>query len=252
MEPGTVISPGQKPDEAPKATETTKESEATSKQPKQPMQTSEELSADKPEVPATAKPQEDAPKPSDENIEPQKPTKAFTASGFEDSATGVPENEPPANVNPQASIEWSASEYIAHQKSIVWYLGLAGAGLIVTALVYLVTRDKITAGVFPIVTILFGVFAARQPEVLQYGISPSGIAIGKRHYSFDDFKSFSVHEDGPLPSAFFWPTKRFMPGLTIYFPPEQAHEILDTLSLYLPHEDHEPDAVDRLMRRVRF
>lgn len=151
-----------------------------------------------------------------------------------------------------SAISWSASEYVAHHKTSGWYMGLGVVAGLAAALVFLVTRDIVTLGSIIIVAVLFGVFASRKPSVLQYELDESGITIANKHYPYDEFKSFSVYDEGGLRSIFLMPLKRFMPGLSVYYPPDMEDSVLDTMSLYLPHEDRQPDAVDRLMKRVRF
>lgn len=149
-------------------------------------------------------------------------------------------------------ITWTASEYIAHDKGPEWFMGLAVVAGLGTVVAYIITRDFVTAGVILLVAIIFGVFAARQPRVLTYRIDHRGITIADKHYPYMSFRSFAVQDEGALNSIFLIPMKRFMPGLNIYFPPEHEMEIVNTLGNYLPHEERPPDAIDRLMRKVRF
>ncbi len=237
MQPGSVITPGQGDEqktEVQAAPPTVTESEL-------PQATNQEQVSNKSEA-------EPATEPSSQDT--------FRAAGFdentEQSVQPVSEEYPETETQVRAEASWTASEYIAHHKDTSWFAGLGAATVVITAVIYLVTRDTVTAVVFPIVAVLFGVFAARKPDVLEYKVTNSGIDVAHKHFSFEEFKSFTVHDDGAVPSVLFLPTKRFAPGLTVYFSPDQADEIIDTIALYLPHEDREPDAVDRLMKRVRF
>jgi hypothetical protein len=153
-------------------------------------------------------------------------------------------------VAPLAS--WTASEYIAHRKGTSWYMGLAAATGLLAAAVYLLTRDIISTSVVVIVGLLFGVFAARQPSVLDYSIHDSGLQIGNKFYPFTDFKSFTVQEESALPSIYLLPLKRFLPGLTIYFPPDQEDAVIAAFADYLPHEERQLDVIDRLMHKIGF
>lgn len=165
-------------------------------------------------------------------------------------------DEPPTQetINNPATpeVNWTASEYIAHDKGTGWFMGLAAAAGLATVLVYLMTQDIVTVVVVLVVAIVFGAFALRQPRVLSYKIDHLGITIAEKHYPYASFRSFAVQEEGAIDSILLIPLKRFMPGLSIYFPPEQEDQIVGTLGNYLPHEERPPDAIDRLMRRVRF
>ncbi len=48
----------------------------------------------------------------------------------------------------------------------------------------------------------------------------SGLQIGVKSYGFQDFKTFSIAEEGAIVSIVFMPLKRFMPPLTIYVAPD--------------------------------
>lgn len=172
-----------------------------------------------------------APPPATSTVEPQVTSSAGSSGG---------------------AVSWTASEYIHHHKGINWYLGLGLAAVAGAVLVYVVTQDRITFATILIVSLLLGVFASRQPRVLRYELNDSGITIGQQHYPYDDFRSFAIQEEGGLQSIFLVPLKRVMPGLSIYYPPEQANEVINTLSLFLPHEERKPDPIDRITRLIRF
>lgn len=165
-----------------------------------------------------------------------------------------PETPPtdPALANNGRLISWTASEYVAHQKNSGWYVLLGLGAVLITGVVYFVTRDVVSSVVTLLGATMFGVFAARQPKVLTYELSQHGIRIGQKFYAYTDFRSFSVQEEGVINSIFLSSMKRFMPGLTIYFPPDQEEQIIGTLGDFLPHEEKSADAIDRLMRKVRF
>ena len=59
-------------------------------------------------------------------------------------------------------------------------------------------------------------------------------------------------EESGVRSIWLLPLKRFMPIIQIYYQPEDEQKILDAMSIMLPIEAHQPDAVDRLMSRIHF
>ncbi len=150
------------------------------------------------------------------------------------------------------SISWTASEFIAHTKTSGWY-AILGVGAVVAAVaIYLLTKDIITSGMVLIVAILFGVMAARKPRELAYTISEDGITIGEKFYPYERFKSFSVIQEEGIESIWFMPLQRFMPGLSIYFEPQNTDMLADALSNFLPFEPRDLDPLDRLMHKIRF
>lgn len=155
-------------------------------------------------------------------------------------------------VDPSQTIAWTASEFVAHEKTTGWYLGLLGAAVAVAGLVYLVTRDIISTAVVLIGAAAFGILASRKPKQQQYSLDPYGLTIGQKHYDYSTFRSFSVVPEGAFSSIVFMPLKRFAQTATIYYAPEDEDKIVDLISQSLPFEEHRADAVDSLMKRIRF
>jgi hypothetical protein len=162
-------------------------------------------------------------------------------------ANGFTPSDPALN-----DVTWTAAEFIEHEKSANWYGALAAVGVIIAALVYFLTKDKISTAVVVVVLIGFGFYAARKPQTQEYRLSVGGIQIGSKVYNFHDFKAFSVVEDGAVISVILSPLRRFMPPLTIYVAPQVEEQVIDFLSAFMPFEQHRADAVDSLMRKIRF
>ena len=152
----------------------------------------------------------------------------------------------------QGPIAWTASEFIAHRKSLRWYGLLVMFAVALAALTFLVTHDAISVGVVVLASAILGFYGTRQPRVLKYELSEQGLNIAGKFYAFDMFKSFSVADDGAFANIVLTPLKRFMPPLSIYYSPEDESKIMDLLAERLPVEEHHPDAVDHLIRRIRL
>ncbi|MEK7603357.1 MAG: hypothetical protein AAB459_03895 [Patescibacteria group bacterium] len=151
-----------------------------------------------------------------------------------------------------SSVNWTASEFIEYEKTNSWFLALAVGAVALVLISFLLTRDIVTVVVIAVTAILFGVLAARKPRTMQYGVDDHGISIGRNLHPYHEFKSFSVTEEGALHSVILLPAKRFLPTITIYFEPKDEEKILDTISTFLPFQEHQPNIIDRLMERIRF
>ena len=150
------------------------------------------------------------------------------------------------------TIAWEASEYVAHEKQMSWYLALYGGSLFITMVVYLLNRDILTAVAIMTVAFCAGFFASRQPSSKKYVLSSKGIEIDGRTYKYAAFRSFSLVEEGAIDSIWLKPLSRFTPAIVMHFAPEDEDKILEVLSTFLPHEQRELDAIDRASRRLRF
>ena len=149
-------------------------------------------------------------------------------------------------------IEWTASEFISHQKTGKWYVSLGALSACATLIVFLVTKNIFSAFVVAAACMALGVLAARQPQTKRYIVSADGVTIGDTPYPYSMFKSFSVIDDDAIRCIWLRPLKRFMPTVVMYYPPDQEERILLMLENFLPIEDRQHDFVDRLSRRIRF
>jgi hypothetical protein len=150
-------------------------------------------------------------------------------------------------------IIWTASEFISHEKSPGWYGLLALATVAAAVAMYFLTAHNVFSTVVTVlVGVIFGVFAAQKPKTQQYSLSTVGLHIGDKTYHYEDFKSFSLADEGAVISVVFMPLKRFMPPLTIYLAPDIEDRAVEYLSQIMPLEKHRRDAVDGLLKRIRF
>lgn len=160
-------------------------------------------------------------------------------------ASGVPLPEIPA-------VTWTASEYIAHEKSTSWFFGLFSGALALVAIIYFVTRDILASVAVLAACIAVSAYAIRKPETKEYQVSEKGVKAGDQTYSYGEFRSFSVVEEGAIDSIWLKPLKRFSAPVVMYCSPEDEQKIVDVLSNFLPHEQRELDAIDRFSKKVRF
>lgn len=171
------------------------------------------------------------------------------------AAPPAPAPIPKAQATPTADtggISWTASEFIAHQKSGGWY-GLLTLGAIATAvIVWFVTKDLVSSIVILFAALALGVYGRRQPRELTYNLDVGGLTIAQKYYPYAGFRSFAVMTEGAVTSIVFMPLKRFQPLISIYYDPKDEEAIVDLLSDRLPMEERQQDALERLMWRIRF
>lgn len=169
----------------------------------------------------------------------------------EPEITGLEPVERPAYDGPEA-ISWTASEFIAHEKSAGWYLAVISVAALISAVVYLITRDYVSVAVVIAAGLILAYYGSHKPRELNYKLDRGGLIIGQKIYHYDHFRSFSLIQEGAFTSITFMPLKRFAPPISIYYAPEDEARITALLSTHLPVEQHKRDAVDKLMHRIRF
>ncbi|MGH9856628.1 MAG: hypothetical protein ACRD4B_02175 [Acidobacteriota bacterium] len=224
MQPGGIISPGAPPEQ----------------QPAEPQAPSD--------TPAPPQPDQSLPEPE----KPETPEAPEPASGWqfhpeEDTSPG--QASAPRHA---AAVNWTASEYVAHDKNASWYLLVVIATAGIAAVVYLLTREWISFSVVLIIGISFAAFGARKPRTLEFAVDHSGVHIGQKLYPYSMFKSFSIIEEDAIRSILLMPLHRFNLPISVYYDPADEDEIVDALGSYLPHENRQPAAVDNFMRKIRF
>ena len=163
----------------------------------------------------------------------------------------TPTAQSPAATNSN-SITWNASEFIDHQKSFGWFLPLILVVVAASGLMFLITRSVLSTIVVFMGGITFTMIARQKPRTLSYSLTPTGVIIGEKQYAYDDFRTFSVLQDGGMFSIYLEPVRRFLPPLTFYFAPDDGEKIFDALAQHIPHQERSTDPVDRLMRKIRF
>jgi hypothetical protein len=129
---------------------------------------------------------------------------------------------------------------------------LAIGSAVIALAVYLVSKDFVSVGVVVTAALILAVYGSHKPRQLEYRLDQHGLGIGLKSYSWEEFRCFSVVPEGAFSSIIFMPLKRFSPPISIYYAPEDEEKIIDMLSDRLPFEEGRRDAVDNLMRRIRF
>lgn len=153
---------------------------------------------------------------------------------------------------PEEPIQWQASEFIDHEKDKNWFLLLGLGTVAMCVVVYFVSKSIFSTVVVALAATAFGITANQKPRTMKYTLSAHEIKVGERRYRYDDFKSFSMIQEGALWSIILQPTKRFMPSLTIYFDHNDGEKIFDILAAQMPNQEKTLDSVDRFMKRIRF
>ncbi len=149
-------------------------------------------------------------------------------------------------------LSWTAAEFTGHQKSAAWYGLVIIGGFALAGLYYWIARDTIFTAVIVLVILMAVTYASHKPHSEAYHLSPRGVQIGNRMYGFQQFKNFSVTDDGSVASVILAPLGRVSLPITISVPTDMEEKVLGYLSLFLPFEEHRTDAVDGLLRRIKF
>ncbi len=186
--------------------------------------------------------EEEQERPSEEPLEPEESEESEDDSS---KSQTVPDEK---NL-----VSWTAHEYIHIEKSGRWYLLFFVAVLALIALSTFVFQSYTFSGLIVVMAVALFIYTRRPPRVMQYTLSgDQGIYVGERLYHFNDFKAFGLIKDGEHHSIMLIPTKRFAPGLSVYFPEESGEKIVDILGVRLPMQPLKLDFIDLVIRQLRL
>lgn len=165
-----------------------------------------------------------------------------------------PEPQPKEEPKPGRGepIHWTALEQIPQERNALWFVGFVIVTLLLMAVAVFLVKSVSFAAVTAVAAAAIIVYTRRPPREIAYTLSQKGLYVGDRLYILSDYKAFGVIKDGREFSIMLIPTKRFMPGLVVYFPYEAGEKIVDSLGQRLPMQQLELDFVDRIVRKLRL
>jgi hypothetical protein len=158
----------------------------------------------------------------------------------------------PGLVDGEQPIQWQATEYIQHDKNGIWFVIFAVVTLGLMAFAIFVIQSVTFAILIPVMAVALLTYTQRPPRLINYSLSRKGLHLNDHLYAFAEFKAFGVIRDGAEYSIMLVPTKRFRPGVSVYFPEAVGEQLVDMLAARLPMRDLHLDIVDRLIRKLRI
>lgn len=169
---------------------------------------------------------------------------AFTA---QEQPAPVPSQQPMPG---EPDLAWTAQEYEHDERGAVWYLLYLLGSALIGAAVYFLTKDIVSAVVVCMAAAGLIYIVARKPRDQTFVLDNGQLAIGKSVYVLHSFKAFAIDEHGK--NIVLLPMKRFLPPITIYVGDQYRETVSAYLAQYLPTEQHVPDAVDKLLRKIHL
>ena len=155
---------------------------------------------------------------------------------------------------PEHEIEmtWTASEFINREKTPLWFGALAGIGIALAIISQLLFKDYFTSAMIVVITLAFGVLAARRPRVQEYKVLSDGIAVNNQFHPFAEYRGFSVVDEGAVRSIILLPLKRFGFALTLYVPPSVEDQVYEHMGDHLPFLENYNDPLESILRKLHF
>lgn len=184
-------------------------------------------------------------------VQPVQPVQPET-SPFEEEIP-VYESVSPEQLPPDVPVTWTAQEYVHLDKNPMWYILFVVIALALIAADIFFLKSYTFSALVIVMAIALVVYIRRPPRAITYALSArQGLYVGERLYRFEEFKSFGLIKDGEHNSIMLIPTKRFSPGVSVYFPEDAGEQIVDILGQQLPMEELKLDVIDIVVRKLRL
>lgn len=183
---------------------------------------------------------------------PPPPQPLSDQAAFQPDMTIDLEEEPEEEFDLSQPVNWQAKEFVHQEKDSKWFVLFGIVTVVFMAVAIFLMQSWTFAALLVVIAIVIVVLAKRPPRLMSYSLSEKGLHIGDTLHAFSDFRAFGIIHDGEEYSIMLIPTKRFLPGITIYFPEEAGEDIVDALGSRLPMQELKLDIVDRIVRKLRL
>jgi len=163
------------------------------------------------------------------------------------------DDKPKKPILDNAPVHWSANEYIHEEKNGLWFVIFVIVALGFIAVDIFLLKSYTFSILVVVMAIALIVYSRRPPRLIEYTLSgDQGLYVGDKLYHFSEFKAFGLIKDREHHSIMLIPTKRFSPGVSVYFPEEVGEQIVDILGARLPMETLKLDTIDIIVRKLRL
>ncbi len=155
--------------------------------------------------------------------------------------------------NQNENIQWSAPEYVYHQKGPVWYVVISGIGIAFISY-FLFTKDFLTATLFFLLLLILLYFGQKKPRIVKITLSKSGVDIDDMHISFRQIKSFwLIYEPPAIKTLNFETATYFNKVITVQLANQNPSTVRKFLLEFIPEDlEQEEHITDRLSRKIKF
>lgn len=147
---------------------------------------------------------------------------------------------------------WRAPEYEVFERDKKWYLVVTLVLLgIVGWAIY--SNSPVMAITFILIGIVGYFHINREPSIMDFMITPDGVAAGREIYEFDDLKSFWIfYEPEGLRVISLHNKEGFTPYVHIPIHEENPAHIRQILLEFIPEEKREPGLMEIMERLLKI
>ncbi|MBI2451178.1 MAG: hypothetical protein HYV52_02480 [Parcubacteria group bacterium] len=145
--------------------------------------------------------------------------------------------------------EWQGPDFEKKERGKNWYwiAGISAATLIIISIIF---KNYLGALVFFLFTAIFYFENKKQPKIYNFQISPNGIAIGSRHYKFNELESFWIFNEPPTLSLESKNT--LTPYIKIPLGNQEPLQVREFLLKFLLEKEQEEGLTDIIVKKLKL
>jgi len=148
-------------------------------------------------------------------------------------------------------VSWDTIEYLHKEKTSDWYW-IVGIITISVALISIILNNVVFAILIIVASFTLSLFASKKPEIITVNIDRFGVTVGKNKYQYKELESFWVETRDAYPRVLVKSKKIFMPFISLLIEDVEPETIQETLSKYLPEEEHTEPFLEKLLLYFGF
>ncbi len=177
----------------------------------------------------------------------------YTPSPVADEPIVRPQPLKPQIAEADQPVRWRAEEYIHQEKDKTWFFAFAAIAIAMILVDLLLLKSYTFSVLVIVMAVSVVIYSRRPPRTIDYVLSGrQGLYVGNQLYHFSDFRAFGLIRDQDHNSIMLIPTKRFAPGVSVYFPDEVGEKVIDILGARLPMNNLKLDLIDIIVRQLRL
>lgn len=164
-----------------------------------------------------------------------------------------PEAAPAPAPTPQVrEVSWRAAEYEYVEKTILWYMGVGAAALII-ALIGLWQGNFFFVVFIAVAAAVIISLGRKRPQVVEFRVSGEGVAVGRQFLPYERLQNFSLRaRPGRLDELVFMKKTMVAPLLKIAVDGKVGEQVRGVLKEKLPEVERQDSLVDLIAEWLGF
>ena len=167
----------------------------------------------------------------------------------------TPRPTPSLDSKPPEPVSWRTEEFYYHPKSVLWYLTILLASIIMVPIPWLLSgrNDYISSAVILIAFIALTVYSSRKPQTRSYSLDNSKLNIDGQIFMLSNFSEYYVEVLDGYTQITLVGFERFSLPVGLYITDKELlKKIISVLSTQIPQTSPSNNPADWLARKIKL